>query len=157
MARVSAKDEFESLRRLVARLERRIEDLEDEVARLKKNSGGGSTSLDGQSGALISTENRELVRVVSDISRNMMVACAKKITADTYNKVMTSVEEQVLPKINNAMEWYNFQTQDGDVINNEYRQALAREDEGGQKMIGTGKNDKYRVSDQVRYLFDDDH
>lgn len=143
----------EKIQEKIAQLEARIIHLESKLDAMPMPNSAQSRT-DQQ---LSVTSDRQLSLIRNETKEMIMVA-AKVISSEVHNKVMQSVADEILPKVNASMEWYNYKTQDGDEVVNEYQRAVAREIVGGEgkQMITDGRNDKYVLSKNVQVMFNDD-
>lgn len=137
----------------IAELEARLAALEVGLSQNENQPSQSSSTRDQQ---LATISDRQLIAVRNETKEMIMVA-AKVISSEVHNKVMQTVEREIIPKINAATEWYDYKTQDGDEVVNAYQRAVAAEIVGdGRQMITDGRNDKYVLSKDVQVMFNDD-
>lgn len=100
--------------------------------------------------------NKQQLVTVRESTRELIQAVGQQITTATYKKVIGEINDKIVPRIENMMQYVNYQMQDSGEIVTDYRRAVDREaNRSGAKMITDG-NDKHVISENVSVFFRDD-
>lgn len=100
--------------------------------------------------------NKQQLVTVRETTKELIQAVGQQITTAAYKKVIGEINEKIVPKIENMMQYVNYQMQDGGELVTDYRRAVDREaNKTGTKMITDG-NDKHIISENVSMFFRED-
>lgn len=107
----------------------------------------------------IAVANDKQLQIVKQTTRELVAVVGQQVTNTVYNKVIGEINEKIVPKVNNMVQYVNYQLQDGAEIVTDYRRAVETQAnknlQPGVKMLTDGKVDKRVISEHVRTFFSD--
>jgi len=128
------EDVMREVRSEIAVLKSEIGVLRDEAA--PKPDPDRSITTTNESGAIMLKPEVELA-IVKGVCDKLSRAIVPKITERVLETVRTDINENVLPMINNTMEYIGYVTQDGQELITDYRREVVGANE--QKLIGDAR------------------
>jgi len=87
-------------------------------------------------------------------TKQTMALVGEKIHADVYADVMHEINTNIAPKVNQAMQWINYNMEDGNATVDSYRRKV-EEQNSNTRLITDGSNDRRIISENVRTYFSD--
>lgn len=102
----------------------------------------------------IVVSNSNQLATVQETTRNMMQVVGQQAANAAYKKVIAEVNRELVPKLNNMVEYVNYQMQDTTELVTDYRRAVHNQASQGTKLLGDG-NDKHIISENVSLFFTD--
>lgn len=101
--------------------------------------------------------NNQQLAMVQKTTKELVAAVGQQVTNTVYQKVVSEINEKVVPKVQNMVNYVNYQLADGGEIVTDYRRAVDAQAnkhlQPGMKMITNGKNNKQVISEHVRLFF----
>lgn len=88
-------------------------------------------------------------------TKQTMILVGEKIQTDVYNDVMREINTNIAPKVNQAMQWINYNMEDGAATVDSYRREVERQELGDALMITDGTKDNRVISAHVRTYYAD--
>ncbi len=150
---------LESVDKRVKTVSKNITDVKDAIADVKTEVQGVAAGIDGKitamNGQLVTTGERQLA-LSKAATKEIIQVVGQKIANDVYDNVLGEINKTIVPKVNDKVNWVNYQTQDTGELITDYRRAVDRVSNSGQKFITDG-NDKHVITPHVRLFFDDNH
>lgn len=134
--------------------------IEEKVAaevdrRMRAMSSEVDKKVAGAVEVVAAANNRQLV-VARESTRELVRAASMEICDDVYERVIGEINEKVVPKVDNMMQWVNYKTRDEDVTVDLYRRAVEHQSTADRRAITDGKNDKRIITPHVRTFFGDE-
>lgn len=123
----------------------------DEAAKNKP----GETALVtvAESGAVILKPEIERA-LIGQVCKKLSTVMIPKITEKVIDQVRGDINDNVIPMINNTLEYIGYATQDGQELITEYRRDVM--DEGGPKLLGDAKLARNTFGHYRRAFADDE-
>ena len=88
-------------------------------------------------------------------TKQTMALIGEKIQSDVTADIMHSINTNLMPKVNQAMQWVNYNMEDGSAVVDKYRRAVESKQFGDELAITDGSQDKRIISQNVRTYFSD--
>jgi hypothetical protein len=88
-------------------------------------------------------------------TKQTMALIGEKIQSDVTADIMHSINTNLMPKVNQAMQWVNYNMEDGSAVVDKYRRAVESKQFGDDLAITDGSQDKRIISQNVRTYFSD--
>jgi hypothetical protein len=110
---------------------------------------------DAVTNAVTSQNDRALV--VQKETEKMILAVGMEVQKSVYNKVMTEINTNVMPKVERVMDRINYHMEDGDAVVDSYRREVEKQSNPGIKRITDGKKDDRIITAHVRTFFGEDN
>lgn len=110
--------------------------------------------LDKVNGQLVVANNKQLA-VVKQNTKELMLAVGQQVQTQVYSRIIGEINEKIVPRVNNMVQWVNYNMQDGGEVVDQYRRAVeyqANKTAPGLEMITNGE-DKNIISPHVRLFF----
>ncbi len=104
----------------------------------------------------VTAANNKQLAVSHQSTRELVRAASTEICDDVYRQVINEINEKVVPKVDNMMQWVNYKTRDEDETVDSYRRAVERQANPELRMLTDGKHDGRIISPYVRTFFGDD-
>ncbi len=104
----------------------------------------------------VTEANNKQLAVSHQSTRELVRAASTEICDDVYRQVINEINEKVVPKVDNMMQWVNYKTRDEDETVDSYRRAVERQANPELRMLTDGKHDGRIISPYVRTFFGDD-
>ncbi len=104
----------------------------------------------------VTAHNNKQLAVSNQSTRELMRAASTEICDDVYRQVINEINEKVVPKVDNMMQWVNYKTRDEDETIDSYRRAVERQANPELRMLTDGKHDGRIISPYVRTFFGED-
>ncbi len=108
----------------------------------------------GESGALILKPEIERA-LVGQVCKKLSAVMIPKITEKVIDQVRGDINDNVIPMINNTLEYIGYATQDGQELITEYRRDVM-DDGGGPKLLGDERLARNTFGHYRRAFTDDD-
>lgn len=108
------------------------------------------TSVNNQ---IVLSGERQLA-VTKEATKALVLAVGEKVAEDVYVRVVGEINDTIVPKVNNMVQWVNYQTQDTTDMLTDYRRAVEHTANSGHKLITDGK-DKSVITPHVRTFFNE--
>lgn len=101
-------------------------------------------------------ENMNNAVVVADIAANAKNTreVSLAVGQQVYTKIMDKINNEIVPKVNNMVQWVNYNMQDGGEVADEYRRAVEMDMRHDTEYITDGKSNPL-ISPHVRLFFED--
>lgn len=100
--------------------------------------------------------NRQLV-AAQKTTKELMQHIGQDICETVYGQVIGELNEKIIPKVNNMVQWVNFKLEDGGELVDLYRRAVEHQaNHEDLKLITDGKKDERIISEHVRTFFSED-
>jgi phage I-like protein len=90
--------------------------------------------------AAIQQNNDRQLTTMKEATKQLLVNFGTQITKQTYEKVITEVNQKIVPRIDGLIEYVNYQNQDGQEIITDYRRAVDHR-VNGQQFLTDGQDD----------------
>jgi hypothetical protein len=105
---------------------------------------------------IVVSQERQLA-TVKKVTKDLVMVVGQQITSQVYGKVMDEINTKIVPKVNNMVQYVNYQMQDGGEVVTDYRMAVDRQYNGtGDTKRITDGNDKHILQAGVSLFFTDD-
>lgn len=143
------RDDVGALRAELARM--RSEKVAVEKAAAEKTSNEIVTV--GESGALILKPEIERA-LVSQVCKKITTSIIPKVTERVIDQVRGDINDNVIPMINNTLEYIGYATQDGQELMTEYRREVMGDD--GPKQLGDARLARNTFGHYRRAFTDDE-
>lgn len=115
--------------------------------------------ISGMNNQIVLANDRQIA-MVKQTTKELVMAVGQQVTNSVYTKVIGEINEKIVPKVNNMVEYVQYQMQDGGEVVTNYRRAVEAQSnkhlQPGMKMITDGKNDRQVISENVRLFFSPD-
>lgn len=102
----------------------------------------------------------QLQMVTTTATRDLVAATGKQVAQQVHTQIVNMLNKDIVPKLNNMVQYVNYQMQDTGEVITDYRRAVERQAnehlQPGQKMLTDGKVDKQVLSEHVRMFFGDE-
>jgi hypothetical protein len=90
--------------------------------------------------------------IVAD-DKNKAITLKKEIYSAVCNQIVNEINEKIVPKVNNAVQWINYNMQDNDETIDNYRRAVERQSNRSETKLLTLATDERIISPFVRTMF----
>lgn len=103
--------------------------------------------------------NNNQLNQMKEATREIVLAVGNQIEASVYEKVVGEINENIVPQVNNMVEYVNYKLQDGGEVVDGYRRAVehqANKIDPNVRLLTYGKTDKRIISDHIRTFFEDE-
>jgi hypothetical protein len=104
--------------------------------------------------SVVAANNKQMV-VARESTRELVAVASQEIFDDVYDRVITEINEKVVPKVDNMMQWVNYKTRDETETIDSYRRAVEHQITGDRRLLTDGKNDSRIITPHVRTFFGD--
>lgn len=136
------------------RLNSRIDNIKTSTATIINEKINTQTNQNNQLATtqLINDQNQQIVEI-----KQATQELVKMATTQMAEKVYKKINAELGPKIQSAVEWVNYNTQDDQGMINDYRMEVERRHRGdsNMKLLTDGK-DKRVISEHVRTFWSED-
>lgn len=88
-------------------------------------------------------------------TKEMVISVGQQVCKSVYNKVITEINEKIVPKMENLVQYVNYNMQDGAEVVNDYRKAVYANDQLDTLTLTNGSADNRVISEHVRLFFGD--
>ena len=105
-----------------------------------------------QSDSTHSDNTRALTRAET---HELVAAVGQQICDTVYDQLVSEINEKLVPKINNMVQWVNHNIQDGDAVVTDYRRAAESQARAGNLLPSTARDDRV-ISENVRLVFSEE-
>ncbi len=102
------------------------------------------------------SKNNQLAIVRKQETTELVLAVCQKAQTAVYNNVMREINEKVVPKVNNMVQWVNYNMQDGAGVVDDYRRQVEHQSvkfDPNMKLVTDGKRDDRIISPHIRTFF----
>lgn len=106
-------------------------------------------SLHGQ---IVVAGDRQTAAITQN-TKELVLSVGKQVQKQVYNQVINEINEKIVPKVNNMVEWVNYNMQDGGEIVSGYRRAVEAQSCSDRVKLLTDTKDKRIISEHVRLVF----
>lgn len=93
------------------------------------------------------------------VTKHIVQTAAKQIQTQVYNKILGEINEKIVPKVDNMVQWVNYNMQDGAEVVNNYRRAVEKQSRPSDNKLLTDGSDRPAdsrvISQHVRTVFSD--
>lgn len=87
----------------------------------------------------------------------LVLSVGQQVQTQVLKTVMNEINTKVVPKVNNMVQWVNYNMQDGAGVVDEYRREVEKQHfDPTVKMLTDGKKDSRVISPYVRTVWGDD-
>jgi hypothetical protein len=112
--------------------------------------------INKHSDAIIEVNNRQLV-AARESTKELVQHIGQGICNTVYGQVIGELNEKIIPKVNNMVQWVNFKLEDGHEVVDLYRRAVEYQANSADlRLITDGKKDERIISEHVRTFFGED-
>lgn len=102
------------------------------------------------------SRNNQLALVRKQETTEMVLAVCQKAQTTIHNNIMRKINEDIVPKVNNMVQWVNYNMQDGAGVVDEYRRQVEHQSvkfDPNMKLVTDGKRDDRIISPHIRTFF----
>ena len=96
--------------------------------------------------------NSNQLATVNEQTKQLIQVAGQQIVNAAYKKVIGEINRDIVPKVNNMIEYVNYQMQDGGEVVTDYRRSVHEQANGGMKAITDGDN-RHIISENVSLFF----
>src|SRR6185312_6764485 len=111
--------------------------------------------IDRANNQIVVANNQQLA-VANEKTREMIIAVGQQVCDTVYERVITEINTEVVPKVNNMVQWVNYNMQDGGEVVDSYRRAVEHQHRPDSKikLLTDGKKDKRIITEHIRTFFE---
>lgn len=103
----------------------------------------------------LAVNNNQIIEMQKN-TRELVKAATTQMAEKVYAKINNEIATQIMPKIDSAVEWLNYNTQDTDGILDAYRREVEYRHRSDDRKLLTDGKDKRVISEHVRTFWSDD-
>lgn len=112
--------------------------------------------IDRTNNQIVVANNQQLA-AANEKTREMIIAVGQQVCDTVYERVITEINTEVVPKVNNMVQWVNYNMQDGGEVVDSYRRAVENQHRPDPKikLLTDGHRDKRIITEHIRTFFSD--
>lgn len=131
---------------------------------IKLHHGGSARDIKNEVMADMNKKMADMNNQIALVGDKQLVATkqmAETITSaaskQIYQAVLTEINDKIMPKVNNMVQWVNYQTQDTTELITDYRHAVAEQSYNSDRkfLAIKGEDKKSWAGGNVRVMWDD--
>lgn len=130
---------------------------------LQKMDNDIKENLNLRNNQIVLASNNMLGSQISAINQNtkeLIMEAGRQITNTVYSQIISEINEKIVPKVNNMVEYVSYQMQDGGETVLDYRKEVEKQVNKNLqpdiKAITDGREHKQIISEHVRVFYGDD-
>jgi len=152
MARVISYVEDKVIPGVKSTTKKSLDEAKQDMEIMTKNMTSANTA---NINSIVLANNKQL-REVKETTREIVLAVGEQVQTAVYGRVISEINEKIIPKVENMIQWVNYSTQDGAEVVDQYRREVEYNQGGGgrsQQLLTHDGDNRHIISDNVRLFF----